>query len=298
MSSAVLARASFVALAVVGAACSSPRNEPSAQRTAAGTPVSDARATPPADGSIAAPLPGDAAASPEAAGPAPGADAPAPLPEANPPVDTTVAPDLPVSPGARRAQLVVFDPAHPTLGDYRLRELLTAQELVVELVDDEAPAAVEGVKLVVLASSSAQIPLAAKYKTVAVPVINLDASIMDDLAMTGSDGDNDFSEQTGDLIEITGPDHPMAAGLRGAVTVIDSVVGMTWGRPGPSAERVATWEGVADKVAIFGYRAGVTMVGFMAPARRVGFFASDMSAGALNANGRKLFAAAVVWALQ
>jgi hypothetical protein len=48
---------------------------------------------------------------------------------------------------------------------------------------------------------------------------------------------------------------------------------------------------------IFGYETGATMPGAVAPARRVGFFLEDLTAGSLTPAGWALFDAAVRWAL-
>ena len=53
---------------------------------------------------------------------------------------------------------------------------------------------------------------------------------------------------------------------------------------------------MAQRVAVFGYARGAMMAMGMAPARRVGFFASDDSARYLGPNGIRLFNAAIDWA--
>jgi hypothetical protein len=54
--------------------------------------------------------------------------------------------------------------------------------------------------------------------------------------------------------------------------------------------------GDATQVTIFGYAAGAAMSSGTAPARRVGTFLHDTTAGALTADGRALLDAALAWA--
>jgi hypothetical protein len=96
-------------------------------------------------------------------------------------------------------------------------------------------------------------------------------------------------------ITITMPADPLAAGLpMGPVTIYPKGNRVIFGTPGPGGKIVATTNGGP---AIFYYPAGADMVGgFKAPAKRVGFFwhrTSDVTP-----DGRKLFAAAIKWALQ
>jgi len=94
------------------------------------------------------------------------------------------------------------------------------------------------------------------------------------------------------------PTHQMAAGMTGPTLVVDQPATLTWGRPAPTAERVATFQGLADRAAIFGYPRSTMMTTGRAPARRVGFFAADLAAARLTSNGVRLLAAAVSWALR
>jgi hypothetical protein len=72
----------------------------------------------------------------------------------------------------------------------------------------------------------------------------------------------------------------------------------TWGNPNANAARIATLVGDATKFVIFGYDNMAPMVGpnLDAPARRVGFFLTDLTANSLNAEGNSLFDAALRWA--
>ena len=80
--------------------------------------------------------------------------------------------------------------------------------------------------------------------------------------------------------------------------VVEQPATLTWGRPAPSAERVATFMGQPERAAIFGYPRLAAMVVGRAPARRVGFFAADDAAASLTTEGVRLLAAAVNWVLR
>jgi hypothetical protein len=64
-----------------------------------------------------------------------------------------------------------------------------------------------------------------------------------------------------------------------------------------AAVRVATVPGQMNQAAIFAYPQGAMMVATTAPAKRVGWFASDSMAGMLTPDGLRLFDAAVAWAV-
>lgn len=91
--------------------------------------------------------------------------------------------------------------------------------------------------------------------------------------------------------------HPLAAGLTGAITVVSMGSPLVWGNPAAAAEKVATFQAMNNKVAIFGYPKGAMMTAGTAAARRVGFFATDVASSRLTDNGKKLLDAAIRWAL-
>lgn len=214
-------------------------------------------------------------------------------------------PDLPPDQaGPRKALLVVGDPANPSAGDARLKAMIEVKGFTVTLGDDGANvSAANGMDLVVLSSSAVAGTLAGKYRDVAVPVLDLEASVFDDMKMTGGTGGTDYDEQDGRTITIVAgmETHPLAAGLSGTLTISDGggndCCGVNWGKPAAAGVKVANYQNVAAKTAIFAYEKGVKMVDDLtAPARRVGFFASDESVPRLTANALVLFAAAVEWA--
>ena len=117
----------------------------------------------------------------------------------------------------------------------------------------------------------------------------------------GMTGNNTFDQGIVTMatqVAITMDSHPMAAGLTGTVAVVSVPATLGWGRPEVGAQRVATLPGFPDRVVVFGYPRGSTMVIGQAPARRVGCFVMDSAAAVLNENGGKLLSAAIDWALQ
>jgi hypothetical protein len=203
------------------------------------------------------------------------------------------APDVTV---VKTARLVVGNALNLTVGDDRVRSVLTARNLIVTTASDGDEVDVEGMNLVVLASSCDSEILVGKYRDVAVPVLVMEPAVFDEMGMIGSVLDS--GEIDGSQVSIARPGHLMAAGLMGDITVVSLISGLGWGRPGAGAERVAIIPGNDDRVVIFGYPVGASMSVGHAAARRVGAFVTDVAARRLNDNGVKLLGAAIDWALQ
>ena len=91
--------------------------------------------------------------------------------------------------------------------------------------------------------------------------------------------------------------HPLTGGLTGIVAVGSAASIFSWGRPGGAALVAATLRNNSARATIFGYEAGALLAnGTPAPARRVALHPNSGAIDASNANGRKLFSAAVQWA--
>lgn len=187
--------------------------------------------------------------------------------------------------------------------DTRVKSLLDAKGHNVTLMYavNATSASASGKALVLVSATVNSADVAAKFKSVAVPVLNWEPFIFDDMAMTAS-GTNTPNVEYGTVTNITQvvvnlPSHQMAAGFNGGVAVYDAVRSGTFGKPGVNAIKVAVAASDASKIQIFGYEAGASMVGFSAPARRVGFFLDDLSGENLSGNGEVLFQAAVNWAM-
>jgi fibronectin type 3 domain-containing protein len=153
-----------------------------------------------------------------------------------------------------------------------------------------------GKAIVVVSSTVTSGNVAAKFKTVTVPVLNYESAVMDDMGMTDiTSGTHYGTTATQTAVAISTASHPMAAGLTGSPTVVSSAQTFTWGVPNANGVKVATLSGDATRSVIFGYDTGATMFGLTAPARRTGFFLQDATASAWNVNGQALFDAAVRW---
>jgi len=152
-----------------------------------------------------------------------------------------------------------------------------------------------GKALVAVSSTGASSDVGTKFRNVTVPVLLWESNLLDDMGMT-STTTGSFGTTSASSVVINLPNHPLAAGLSGTVAVATSSDPLSWGQPGAGAFKVATVSGSTSHAAIFAYEPGADMVGLTAPARRVGFFLSDLTASKLTTSGWSLFDAAVKWA--
>jgi thermitase len=158
-----------------------------------------------------------------------------------------------------------------------------------------------GKDIVVISESTDSATVNTKFRDVTVPVVAWDDGVFDDMRMTGPVYDTDHGDTLPSYqtqINLTNPNHPMAAGLSGTVSAYSSGYDFTWGKPTSAAIKIASLSYDASKVVLFGYDKGAVMVGgVIAPARRVGLFVSDYGSARLTAQGGKLFDAAITWAV-
>ncbi|MBI4659521.1 MAG: Ig-like domain-containing protein [Verrucomicrobia bacterium] len=187
-------------------------------------------------------------------------------------------------------------------GDALVRDRLASFGFNVVIVDDTLSQESDafGRKLVVNSSSVDSGAIAAKFRNVTIPVVSWEQANQDDFAMTGDTATDRGTVTNQTQIAILDTTHPLAGGFKaGPLTVAASPTEVGWGLPAASATRIATVVGNADQAAIYGYDKGAAMMGgFTAPARRVHFFTTDASFPLLNADGLKLFDAALSWALE
>ncbi len=232
------------------------------------------------------------------------ADAPAPPDAAAdlaPPAD--LAPEVgdtaPEAALPKVVQLVVGDTGALGPGDTAVRTLLATHLLgySIRLRDDSGAVDLVNTHLIVIAGSVASGMVANKYRTVPVPVISLEYSLFDNLAMVGGEEDTDYGGGDAEQIEIVDSTHPLAAGLTGLVSVVTAESNLAWGNPAATAIRIANVAGEPDRAAIFAYPKGAQMTALLAPAKRVGFFAVETAAARLSDDGIRLLAAAIDWSL-
>jgi len=155
---------------------------------------------------------------------------------------------------------------------------------------------IEGKHLIVTLASVQSADLRGKFFNAPVPLINSEQAVLDNDYQMSSGGRGTSASQT--QIDIVNPDHPLAAGLSGRVTVFDPAQGLTRGTPRPDTSIiVARSLDQPLQSCIFAYETGAEMYNLLvAPARRVHFMLSDASFVGLNAEGLRLFDAAVRWA--
>jgi hypothetical protein len=221
-----------------------------------------------------------------------------PPPDAARPPASPARDAAPEPPARRAALLVVASAAAPTAGDERLLRTLATLGLRVQLASDTDPVDVRGIDLIVLAASCLSTNLGDRYRDVPLPILSTEPAVFDDLGMTGPGEGIDWQETTGAQISIDVAGHPLAAGLSGLVDVVTAPATLSWGRPAPSAQLVASFPGFPDRAVIFGYLPRAAMVRGQALARRVGFFAADLAAAQLTDAGVALLGAAIGWALR
>lgn len=170
----------------------------------------------------------------------------------------------------------------------------------VTVADESEPASrAEGQDLVVIMATIRANRMLGRYKHVAVPVVNLENDILDNMGMTAKRRWLDFGEveqQSG--VDLVNAPHPLAAGLAaGPVRMFQDDATIGFGLPGTGAAVIATVAGQPDKAVCFAYEKGATMdYDFTAPARRV-YFPIDFDAfDRLSESGLKIFDAALFWA--
>ncbi len=184
-------------------------------------------------------------------------------------------------------------------GDFRLRWLLEQRGYNVEYKNgwDATAADAEGKVAVLISSTASSGVVLDTFTNSPVGVMTWNNGLFDDLNLTNAAGAT-TAEQTS--ITIDSPDHPLAAGKSGTVTVAVNFDAYRSGAPQAEATgalKIASIVGQPDHTAILAYEAGSQMDnGATAPARRVGYFLGVFRSGeTLTDDGKDLFMAAVDW---
>lgn len=113
-----------------------------------------------------------------------------------------------------------------------------------------------------------------KLRTVTVPVLTWESGQMRDiyLGMTGPASGTNFGTQNNQTaLNIVNPTHPMAAGLPSGDNPVSASRVFSWAKPSlsPASQPIIIAKlttGDTERVAIYGYETGTTMVGLTAPA--------------------------------
>lgn len=200
--------------------------------------------------------------------------------------------------GAPKALLVVGNTALSSADQFikdRIEQL--GYEVTVMSGSQATTAAGEAMNLIFISTTINSADVNTKFTTVGVPIINCEPNLMDDLQMTANGATNFGTVTNVTQINLKGAPHPLAGNLlNGVKTIYTSLDKVTWGKPSAGASIIARNIADTTQAAIFGYDNNTLMVGLNAPARRVGFFLSDLSATKLTADGVTLLDAALRWA--
>jgi hypothetical protein len=208
--------------------------------------------------------------------------------------------------GNRVALLVVGD---PVLGSpenaIKGRLVAAGYEVVVKTGSAVSTSDANNKALIVVTESAGNGQVGTKFNATRVPVIAMNLGLMRDMTLTGDtyQDDKGLAQNQADL-EIVAPEHALAAGFRGRVTVTTKPTELFWGRPAATAIKVATLAGSPDQAAIYAYTTGSLLAPVAgqttleAPARRVGFFTGNEAAVFLSPQGISLLDMAIRWATQ
>jgi hypothetical protein len=130
-----------------------------------------------------------------------------------------------------------------------------------------------------------------------VPILCSRPALYQDLGMTAPGRSNGEYSKQKRMVTIKDRTHPMAAGLRGEVEVLDATLTIGWGVPAASATRVALMRDNPDHAAIFAFERDAPLLApaGRAAARRTGFFLHPIAARFMNEEAWQLFDAAVKW---
>ena len=166
--------------------------------------------------------------------------------------------------------------------------------------------------MVIVSESAHSSNLRDKLKSVTIPVLNYEAFIQDEMGMTAKEPSGDPGEpedfaygvrdkDTG--IDILMSDHPLAAGLKGYITIYKEPKQITWGKVANEAKVIATLKGKKDAAAIYLYDKGARLFdGTIAAGMRIGFFLEEENltgtSNFMTEDGLRLFDAAVKFGME
>jgi hypothetical protein len=229
----------------------------------------------------------------------------------------------------KKILLVVGEPEKgETNDDGVVEKHLTALGYVVSKATEADPVSkATGQDLVILSSTADPREIADKYADTSIPVMTWNTVDFPDMKLTGPERHVDFETldpaqdyaRTFSMLYGYFPNakNPIVAEFHGKVQMFGTgyllPMQYGWGKPAAGAEIVANSEGDPTHASVFTYEKGATMYnGFVAPARRVGYYLQDATFHYLTEVhgpaekdpdlvdwwvGAKLFDATVRWAL-
>jgi hypothetical protein len=237
-----------------------------------------------------------------------------------------------LTPAQARGKKILFVVGEPEKGETNDDQLVKKhfEELgyIVTMASEEDPESkANGQDLVILSSTADPREIADKYASVPVPVFTWNTVDYPDMKMTGPERHVDF--ETVDAVQdyarsfsmlygyFPNATNPIVKDFGGKVQLFGTAYllpqNFGWGKPGAGATIVVNTEGDPTHAGVFTYEKSATMYGgFVAPARRVGFYIQDSTFHYLTAVdgpaakdpdlagwwvGLKLFDASIRWAL-
>jgi hypothetical protein len=193
--------------------------------------------------------------------------------------------------------IVMIGAAVPFAGaDLTVKERLEAlgYDVAEHSQDEDDPVDISGAVAVFIGEALGSGNVLDGYKDVAIPVISIEAYVLDDMSL----GVNDTFNGTDKDVNIVDAAHPIAGGLSGVVEVATEAIDIcSVGDPLGDAQIVA--EAVSDgRATIVAYEAGAADGdGNPLPARRVFAFAHANMTPLLTDEGWGLIERSVLWAL-
>lgn len=192
--------------------------------------------------------------------------------------------------------MVVGNESAPAAGDVAVRGRLESLGHVVNLVDDSAVEAsvADGAALVLVTSSVSSAAVGSTFRDVPEPVWVAKPWVLDDMAMTGPQGNVDYGLVASSSVTILDPGHPLAGGFSGDVAVTATSSTLSFGQPGSSGTVVSS---AAGQPSAFVYEAGSTLAdGSVSAGCRVHVSIYKSFPESFTADGWSLFDAAAQYA--
>ncbi|NET48767.1 MAG: cellulase family glycosylhydrolase [Merismopedia sp. SIO2A8] len=205
------------------------------------------------------------------------------------------------SSGSDNKALLVADSKDLGLKDQAIKNRLEnlGYQVTVQEDDTSKSSDAQNQDLIIISESVISGKVTSKFTDASVPIVNLEPYLYNDLKLTGSQADKDFGfEFVRPEIAIT-DDNLLGSDFSNSTKVYKSPDHVAWGVPNANAVEIASLKDNQQKSVIFAYEEGAELIGGQqAPARRVGFFLSnlDNEGTQLTSSGWELFDAAVNWA--
>jgi hypothetical protein len=204
-------------------------------------------------------------------------------------------------PNGKVIALVLQNAAAPEAveSDAQAKAHLESLGYTVRVVDHLEPAEkTAGADAILISATVSANKVGGKYRQSTIPILTWEPYLLPHLGMAGRKENVDYGTKERERwLWVVNAPHPATGGLpAGLVNVQQRNVPMGWGKPGLGASILATFPGEDQMAAAFVYERGATMdYENIAPARRAFLFVDTATFPNLNADGLKIFDAAVAW---